>query len=525
MEFSDGLINTLGQSAGGNNSDDNIPSGGVGREILCSGDDDDLEVVRRSVAAAPPRPLLQGPPFDNVFEHPGKFIEGGRIRVIRGSLGGDAESRRLHTSSPIKDVSCCAASDTNGVVIIEEFRVSIPTICCLWAKDHHAFVKRRLVEGVGTGTLISCWFTSSTVSSHTTTLTSTARREGNGAVRSADRSDMTAIEMGQFDPSGGAKGMRGMADQYLYSNSSTTSSSFSHTNTSDNFSSPNANMIGADHIDCGRDGCSTRHVYSAAMGPHQGYLTSTIVMVCTPVVLYIAFTLKDQPPNSVIDVLHILSLFMVAVMLWSLAKTATSNPGYIPKGEPLQEEDDTPKAIKTYADTGLPIDWDTASSTARKGHQQQEEEVEDYDGTRRLSTASSSSRGSNHATKEAAIVERRWCFLCNVYRPLRSSHCEYCNVCVDRRDHHCPWTGTCIGRNNYPWFFTFITSTTICALLGIAVSTASFYLRVDRLRNDRDLNNTTNQLPHTTATSTSYTEMLPSSSSPTSTLNNDTTPT
>lgn len=50
------------------------------------------------------------------------------------------------------------------------------------------------------------------------------------------------------------------------------------------------------------------------------------------------------------------------------------------------------------------------------------------------------------------------CSTCNIYRPLRTSHCGECGVCVERMDHHCPWVGTCIGKKNYAYFYLFIFS-------------------------------------------------------------------
>ena len=50
----------------------------------------------------------------------------------------------------------------------------------------------------------------------------------------------------------------------------------------------------------------------------------------------------------------------------------------------------------------------------------------------------------------------RFCYTCQIIRPLGVSHCKTCNICVEKFDHHCPWVGNCIGKNNYKYFFIFL---------------------------------------------------------------------
>lgn len=47
---------------------------------------------------------------------------------------------------------------------------------------------------------------------------------------------------------------------------------------------------------------------------------------------------------------------------------------------------------------------------------------------------------------------KRYCLICNAFKPERSHHCSVCNVCVLNMDHHCPWVDNCIGFYNRKFF-------------------------------------------------------------------------
>ncbi|GAA5982530.1 hypothetical protein JCM10908_006686 [Rhodotorula pacifica] len=65
-------------------------------------------------------------------------------------------------------------------------------------------------------------------------------------------------------------------------------------------------------------------------------------------------------------------------------------------------------------------------------------------------------------------VASKWCPTCRIYRPPRTSHCRLCNNCVERTDHHCAFLNNCIGRRNYRPFIVFLTSAVLCAFYAIA---------------------------------------------------------
>jgi palmitoyltransferase len=48
--------------------------------------------------------------------------------------------------------------------------------------------------------------------------------------------------------------------------------------------------------------------------------------------------------------------------------------------------------------------------------------------------------------------KRRYCLLCQVFKPERTHHCSICNLCILNMDHHCPWVDNCIGFYNKKFF-------------------------------------------------------------------------
>lgn len=47
---------------------------------------------------------------------------------------------------------------------------------------------------------------------------------------------------------------------------------------------------------------------------------------------------------------------------------------------------------------------------------------------------------------------RRYCKVCNVWKPDRTHHCSACGRCVLNMDHHCPWINNCVGFYNRKFF-------------------------------------------------------------------------
>ena len=64
---------------------------------------------------------------------------------------------------------------------------------------------------------------------------------------------------------------------------------------------------------------------------------------------------------------------------------------------------------------------------------------------------------------------KRYCLICNAFKPERSHHCSVCNICVLNMDHHCPWVDNCIGFYNRKYFIQLlIIATTLTLYIDIS---------------------------------------------------------
>lgn len=92
------------------------------------------------------------------------------------------------------------------------------------------------------------------------------------------------------------------------------------------------------------------------------------------------------------------------------------------------------------------------------------------------------------------ITDKFFCKYCNIYAPLRASHCHNCNKCILRRDHHCPWTNICIGRDNHLYFFGF----SFFEFFSQTVPTVDLYFHFIRYLNTSDHYSASVVLPYIT---------------------------
>jgi len=69
--------------------------------------------------------------------------------------------------------------------------------------------------------------------------------------------------------------------------------------------------------------------------------------------------------------------------------------------------------------------------------------------------------------QENIVYSQKYCNVCNLYRPMKTSHCSDCGYCILERCHHCIWLDNCIGRNNYRDYLMFIFSLTVLSYLSM----------------------------------------------------------
>jgi len=67
---------------------------------------------------------------------------------------------------------------------------------------------------------------------------------------------------------------------------------------------------------------------------------------------------------------------------------------------------------------------------------------------------------------------RRYCKMCNVWKPDRTHHCSLCNRCILNMDHHCPWINNCVGFYNRKFFIQLLFYVYVSLLI---IGVASFY--------------------------------------------------
>ena len=83
---------------------------------------------------------------------------------------------------------------------------------------------------------------------------------------------------------------------------------------------------------------------------------------------------------------------------------------------------------------------------------------------------------------------RRYCKMCNVWKPDRTHHCSICNRCILNMDHHCPWINNCVGFYNRKFFMLFVIYVWTCLFI-IAVSSLLFlvftFTKIFRLSSSR----------------------------------------
>lgn len=71
---------------------------------------------------------------------------------------------------------------------------------------------------------------------------------------------------------------------------------------------------------------------------------------------------------------------------------------------------------------------------------------------------------------------RRYCKVCNIWKPDRTHHCSACGRCVLNMDHHCPWLNNCVGFMNRKFFIQLLIYG-LLSLIIIVCHTTVFLIR------------------------------------------------
>merc|ERR1719384_1353725 len=73
---------------------------------------------------------------------------------------------------------------------------------------------------------------------------------------------------------------------------------------------------------------------------------------------------------------------------------------------------------------------------------------------------------------------RRYCKMCNVWKPDRTHHCSICNRCILNMDHHCPWINNCVGFYNRKFFMQLLLYVFACLLAIVLISLPLLIFRI-----------------------------------------------
>jgi hypothetical protein len=144
--------------------------------------------------------------------------------------------------------------------------------------------------------------------------------------------------------------------------------------------------------------------------------------------VYIPFLRLQQNDRNVLNPFNTIVLLCIHALLllmvgWSYLRVRLTNPGNIPRPHNL-----TVNELHALESGNLHMDL--------------------IDGPKQL------------ASKQIIVCEPsgvpKYCPTCQIYKPMRTSHCRETGRCVAKFDHYCPLLSSAIGAGNYKYYIHFL---------------------------------------------------------------------
>ncbi|XP_078181450.1 putative protein S-acyltransferase 1 [Carex rostrata] len=174
--------------------------------------------------------------------------------------------------------------------------------------------------------------------------------------------------------------------------------------------------------------------------PRGFILTVISIIICE----WIFFSYRSDVSPKILAVVSIISVTLSIIVLTNLFLVGTRDPGIIPRNQNTQ-----------LMETGT----SAQSKSIRRSR-------------------------SRRVNVNGIEIKVKYCRICEIFRPPRSSHCAVCDNCVDKFDHHCPWTGQCIGLRNYRHYLMFVFSAFVFFLFIFVVSSWRIMMKMATTNNN-----------------------------------------
>lgn len=177
------------------------------------------------------------------------------------------------------------------------------------------------------------------------------------------------------------------------------------------------------------------------LGPDIKQLTTSAILIFIPLLMFVFFVcpyFSWAVPTYIYIPIYVATVIGAVVIVGSFAIASIMDPGIIPRAK-------------------------DSSSVKQKITQKHHSKILNFE----LNSVPPLYADVHVKKKKVSL---KFCVTCKHYRPPRCTHCPRCDNCVEVFDHHCPWLGTCIGKRNYKFFFVFLLSSNIGAVLAAGLS-------------------------------------------------------